>query len=285
MMTPSQRMRRPISPPAAFRRTTGSRGHGRRRTAPEGLHAPATRRAAGGSWAFGTAASAMPVTDCGRVGPSCGQPTGRGASSRVRPACRSSDGGNRRRTAGTPRRPHRTARGRQRDTTRAEVLRPGRPWPRPPPWSCRRRLEPDPRPRPPRWRTRPASRPTRRGAQTLNDAGNPIALSSPNVADLDGQPSVVVGDRAGYVYAYHLADGTGVGRLALQRRRARRLLALGGPDRRQRARHRLRRQRQRLVADHGRLPGHRARTGGTSGSSRRPTPAPTRRPTRASPPR
>ena len=32
-------------------------------------------------------------------------------------------------------------------------------------------------------------------SQTLNDAGNPIALSSPNVANLDGQPSVVVGDR------------------------------------------------------------------------------------------
>jgi len=45
---------------------------------------------------------------------------------------------------------------------------------------------------------------------TLNDAGNPIALSSPNVADLDGQPSVVVGDRAGNVYALHLADGSGV---------------------------------------------------------------------------
>jgi len=45
---------------------------------------------------------------------------------------------------------------------------------------------------------------------TLDDAGNPIALSSPIVADLDGQPAVVVGDRAGYVYAYHLADGSPV---------------------------------------------------------------------------
>ena len=45
---------------------------------------------------------------------------------------------------------------------------------------------------------------------TLNDSGNPIVLSSPNVADLDGQPSVVVGDRAGYVYAYHLSNGTAV---------------------------------------------------------------------------
>ena len=46
---------------------------------------------------------------------------------------------------------------------------------------------------------------------TLPDAGDPIVLSSPNVADLDGQPTVVVGDRAGFVYAYHLATGTGVG--------------------------------------------------------------------------
>jgi hypothetical protein len=47
--------------------------------------------------------------------------------------------------------------------------------------------------------------------QTLPDAGNPIALSSPNVANLDGSPAVVVGDRAGRVYAFHLASGTGVG--------------------------------------------------------------------------
>ncbi len=44
-------------------------------------------------------------------------------------------------------------------------------------------------------------------ARSLNDANNPIALSSPNVANLDGQPSVVVGDRAGFVYAFHLAGG------------------------------------------------------------------------------
>ena len=46
--------------------------------------------------------------------------------------------------------------------------------------------------------------------QTLNDPNNEIALSSPNVADLDGQPSVVVGDRGGHVYAFHLSDGAGV---------------------------------------------------------------------------
>ncbi|MGD0379656.1 MAG: hypothetical protein ABSC30_06685 [Acidimicrobiales bacterium] len=46
--------------------------------------------------------------------------------------------------------------------------------------------------------------------QTLNDAGGPIALSSPNVATLAGGPSVVVGDRAGNVYAFNLASGAGV---------------------------------------------------------------------------
>jgi hypothetical protein len=48
-------------------------------------------------------------------------------------------------------------------------------------------------------------------SQTLNDAGNPVALSSPNVADLDGQPSVVVGDRAGRIYAFHVSGGSPVG--------------------------------------------------------------------------
>ena len=47
-------------------------------------------------------------------------------------------------------------------------------------------------------------------SQTLPDANSPIALSSPNVANLDGQPAVVVGDHAGKVYAYHLSNGTGV---------------------------------------------------------------------------
>ena len=46
---------------------------------------------------------------------------------------------------------------------------------------------------------------------TLNDAKNPVALSSPNVANLDGQPAVVVGDRAGWVYADHLSNGSSVG--------------------------------------------------------------------------
>ncbi len=43
----------------------------------------------------------------------------------------------------------------------------------------------------------------------LNDTGSPIAQSSPNVATLDaGGPSVVVGDRAGRVYALHLNNGS-----------------------------------------------------------------------------
>jgi len=46
---------------------------------------------------------------------------------------------------------------------------------------------------------------------TLPDADHPIAESSPNVATLDGGgPSVVVGDRAGKVWAYHLSGGTPV---------------------------------------------------------------------------
>jgi hypothetical protein len=52
---------------------------------------------------------------------------------------------------------------------------------------------------------------TQTWSQTLNDAGSPIALSSPNVANLDGQPAVVVGDRSGHVYAFHVSDGSPVG--------------------------------------------------------------------------
>jgi hypothetical protein len=45
----------------------------------------------------------------------------------------------------------------------------------------------------------------------LADQGQPIAESSPVEAALDGSgPSVVVGDRAGYLYAYHLSDGSAV---------------------------------------------------------------------------
>ncbi|HEY3810537.1 MAG TPA: hypothetical protein VGL49_03810, partial [Acidimicrobiales bacterium] len=43
----------------------------------------------------------------------------------------------------------------------------------------------------------------------LNDTDAPIAESSPNVATLDaGGPAVVVGDRSGHVYAYHLSNGS-----------------------------------------------------------------------------
>jgi len=45
----------------------------------------------------------------------------------------------------------------------------------------------------------------------LADAGQPIAESSPDVATLDADgPAVVVGDRRGFLYAYHLADGSAV---------------------------------------------------------------------------
>ncbi|HEX3566935.1 MAG TPA: hypothetical protein VHU17_16315 [Acidimicrobiales bacterium] len=45
--------------------------------------------------------------------------------------------------------------------------------------------------------------------QTLPDAGNPIAQSSPTEANLDGSGrSVVVGDRGGTLWAFHLADGS-----------------------------------------------------------------------------
>ncbi len=51
---------------------------------------------------------------------------------------------------------------------------------------------------------------TQQWSLRLGDANNPIALSSPNVANLDGQPAVVVGDRAGAVYAFHLNGGSPV---------------------------------------------------------------------------
>ncbi len=47
--------------------------------------------------------------------------------------------------------------------------------------------------------------------QTLPDGGAPIGQSSPSEATLDGGgPSVVVGDRAGNVWAFHLSNGSGV---------------------------------------------------------------------------
>ena len=47
---------------------------------------------------------------------------------------------------------------------------------------------------------------------SLNDLGGPIAESSPMLATLDSQgPAVVVGDRSGYLYVYHLSDGSPVG--------------------------------------------------------------------------
>jgi len=46
-------------------------------------------------------------------------------------------------------------------------------------------------------------------SQTVNDAGNPIAISSPSLAMLNGSPTVVVGDRAGNLLAYNLDTGSG----------------------------------------------------------------------------
>ncbi len=47
--------------------------------------------------------------------------------------------------------------------------------------------------------------------QTLPDAGGPIAESSPSEATLDGGgPSVVVGDRSGNLWAFHLDNGSAV---------------------------------------------------------------------------
>ncbi|HEX4864525.1 MAG TPA: hypothetical protein VFV02_10655 [Acidimicrobiales bacterium] len=44
----------------------------------------------------------------------------------------------------------------------------------------------------------------------LNDAGGPVATSSPVVANLPGGPAAVVGDRAGHVWAKYLASGNDV---------------------------------------------------------------------------
>ncbi len=44
----------------------------------------------------------------------------------------------------------------------------------------------------------------------IPDGSQPVALSSPNVANLPGGPAVVVGDEEGNVYAYRLATGAAV---------------------------------------------------------------------------
>ena len=72
----------------------------------------------------------------------------------------------------------------------------------------------------------------------LPDGGGPIALSSPVPVNLDGQPSVVVGDRLGNLFAFHLggssAELAATGVADHQRERPHRLDAvgghLGGPD-------------------------------------------------------
>ena len=47
-------------------------------------------------------------------------------------------------------------------------------------------------------------------SNALPDGNAPIAESSPNIANLAGGPAVVVGDRAGHVYAMNLATGNEV---------------------------------------------------------------------------
>ncbi|MDE3203057.1 MAG: PQQ-binding-like beta-propeller repeat protein [Acidobacteriota bacterium] len=57
----------------------------------------------------------------------------------------------------------------------------------------------------------PASFSLKWSAGPFADTGEPIAEGSPMVATLDASgPSVVVGDRAGHLYAFHIADGTPV---------------------------------------------------------------------------
>ena len=82
--------------------------------------------------------------------------------------------------------------------------------------------------------------------QTLPDAGAPIGQSSPIEATLDGGgPSVVVGDRAGNLWAFHLSNGSAGPRVAGPHRRCPHRLDPVGHPQRLRHRRRLRRRRQR----------------------------------------
>lgn len=58
--------------------------------------------------------------------------------------------------------------------------------------------------------TRAAPRALLVWSHVLPDRGGPPALSSPNLATLDGLPVVTFGDRAGHVYAFFLANGAPV---------------------------------------------------------------------------
>ena len=51
---------------------------------------------------------------------------------------------------------------------------------------------------------------TQTWSDTFADGSNPIAGSSPTLANLDGSPAALVGDRAGNVYAVHLSNGSEV---------------------------------------------------------------------------
>ena len=168
---------------------------------------------------------------------------------------------------GPARRPvHTTREDHQRDRTRSEALPPGRP--------LRGHRRPDP-PGPPGHRLgRPGGfgggGPGGRGAPCdrglHHDAGMVPGPQRRQQSDRPvlaqrGQPRRSAGGRRGRPRRIHLrlppVGWHRCGRLALQRRRPGRLLALGGAHRRLRARHRLRGNGQRVHAEHRRLPGHR----------------------------
>ena len=121
----------------------------------------------------------------------------------------------------------------------------------------------------------------------LPDTGKPVATSSPTVVTLDGGgPAVVVGDRAGHVYAVHFATVAGSRMAGQHRRGGGRFHAL--LERVDRIRRRRRRRatrtpaatkslaangRRPLVPQHSAAPGGRPRPGveprSPSGTSRR----------------
>ena len=119
---------------------------------------------------------------------------------------------------------------------------------------------------------RRASTPPRRGAQALRDGSGPIALSSPNVANLDGHPpsssgtrparsgpSTSAAGRPSRDWPYNAgAPVDSSPSVAPINANGTDTVYVGSGDA--------------ALADDGRVPGHRARTAATSGSSRRPTP-------------
>ena len=112
----------------------------------------------------------------------------------------------------------------------------------------------------------------------LNDGGGPIALSSPNVANLAGGPAVVVGDRAGHVYAFNLATGNDVPGWPVSTGGVPVDSHAVGAGHRDRPRLGLRRRGQRGHADPGRVHGDQPDRGHASGSTTCRTRRPTGRP-------